>query len=111
MKQGNAAIRRKQVKQIPVFRAWWPPCEFCRYMFLGVWPFFVHKSFYSGAKGLHKSVQLELGKSQKGIPINKHLVILPLFKRCASRYSGLDSFRRRLFAVEQKVFELSAISL
>ena len=76
MKQGNAAIWTKQVKQISVFRAWWPLREFCRSMFLGVWPFFVHKSFYSGAKGLHKLVQLELGKSQKGRPTNKLLAIL-----------------------------------
>ena len=73
-------------------------------MFLEVWPFFCSSKFYSGAKTLHKSVQLELGKSQKGRPINKLLVILPLFKRCASRYSGLNSFHRRLFAVEQRVF-------
>ena len=31
-------------------------------MFLGVWPFFVQKSFNSGAKGIRKWVQLELGK-------------------------------------------------
>ena len=70
-------------------------------MFLGVWPFFlsVHKIF-SGAKGLHKSVKLELRKMQKGRPIIKLLVILPLFKRCASRSSGLNSFHTRLFAVE-----------
>ena len=41
MKQGNAAIQRKQVKQISVFRGWRPLCEFSRYMFLGVWPFFL----------------------------------------------------------------------
>ena len=71
MKQGNAAIRRKQVKQISVFRAWWPLREFSRYIFLEVWPFFGHKSFNSGAKGIHKWVQLELGKSKKGRPIVK----------------------------------------
>ena len=97
MKQGNAAIRRKQVKQISVFRTWWPLLKFSRYMFLGVWPFFLYKVFYSGSTGLHKSVQLELGKSKKG----KFLVIFPLFKRCASRYSGLNSVRRRLLAVER----------
>ena len=32
MKQGNAEIRRKQVKQISVFRAWWPLREFSRYV-------------------------------------------------------------------------------
>ena len=101
MKQENAEIWRKQVKQISVFRAWWPLREISRYMFLGVWPFFVHKSFNSGAKGMHKWVQLELGKSKKGRPIIKLLVILPLFRRCASRYSGLNSFHRRLFAVER----------
>ena len=31
-------------------------------MFLGVWPFFVQKYFNSGAKGIRKWVQLELGK-------------------------------------------------
>ena len=71
-------------------------------MFLGVWSFFfVHKSFYSRAKGLHKSLVLELGKSKKDRPIIKLLIISPLFKRCALRYSGLNSFHRRLFAVEQ----------
>jgi len=34
-------------------------------MFLGVWPLFVQKSFNSGAKGIRKWVQLELGKSKK----------------------------------------------
>ena len=71
-------------------------------MFLGVWPFFVQKSFNSGAKDIR--VQLELGKSKKGRPITKLLVILPLFRRCASRYSGLNSFHRRLFAVERSFF-------
>ena len=66
--------------------------------------FFVHKSFYSRAKGLHKSLLLELGKTKKSIPIIKLLVTLPLFKRCALRYSGLNSFHRRLFAVEQSFF-------
>ena len=64
--------------------------------------FFVQKSFYSGAKGLHKSLLLELGKSKKGRPIIKLLVILPLFKRCASRYRG--RFHRRLFAVNWTEF-------
>ena len=72
------------MNQISVFRAWWPLREFSRSKFLGVGPFFfVHKSFNSGAKGIHKWVQL------------------PLFRRCASRYSGLNSFHRRLFAVER----------
>ena len=104
MKQGNAAIRKKQVRQISVFRAWWPLCQFSTYMFLGVWPSFVYKSFNSGAKGRHKWVLLELGKCKKGRPIINLLVILPLFQRCASRYSGLNSFHMRLFAVEQSFF-------
>ena len=74
-------------------------------MFLGVLPFFesVH-TIFSGAKGLHKSVKSELKKRQKGRPIIKLLIILPLFKRCASRYSGLNSFHKPLFAVEHRVF-------
>ena len=38
------------------------------------------------------------------ISLQHILVILPLFKRCASRYSELNSFHGRLFAVEQRVF-------
>ena len=29
------------MKQISVFRGWWPLCKFSRYMFLGVRPFFL----------------------------------------------------------------------
>ena len=93
-------MQRKQVKQISVFRAWWPLREFSRHVSWSM-AFFVQKSFNSGAKGIRKWVQLELGKSKKGTPIIKLLVILPLFRRCASRYSGLNSFHRRLFAVER----------
>ena len=103
MKQGNAAIQTKQVKQISVFRAWWPLRQFSRYVSWSM-AFFVYKSFNSGAQGRHKWVLLELGKCKKGRLIINLLVILPLFKRCASRYSRLNSFHRPLFAVEQRVF-------
>ena len=73
MKQRNAAIRTKQVKQISDSG---PLHEFSRYMFLGSWPFFVRKSFNSEAKGIHKWVQLELGKSKKGRPIINHFTII-----------------------------------
>ena len=48
--------------------------------------------------------EIVIGKRQKGRPIIELLVILPLFKRCTSRYSGFGSFHRHLLAVEQGVF-------
>ena len=103
MKQGNAAIRRKQVKQISVFRGRWPLCEFSRSVFLGVWPFlflFIKVSTHE-PKVYTNRCYWNCEKIKKGIPIIKLLVISPLFKRCALRYSGLNSFHGRLFAVEQ----------
>ena len=69
MKQGNPEIRRKQVKQISVSQLGGRSASFLD-MFLGVWPLVVQKSFNSGAKGIRKWVQLELGKSKKGRPID-----------------------------------------
>ena len=48
-------------------------------------------------------MKLELRKRPKGGPIEV-LVILPVFQRCPSRRSGLDSFHRRLLAVEERIF-------
>ena len=48
--------------------------------------------------------EIRIGKKAERKIIIKLLVILPSFKRCTSRYSGLDSFLRRLLAVEEGVF-------
>ena len=65
-----------------------------------------HKIFQFGGKRSQNSVKLELRKRQSGRPIVELLVILSLFKRCASRYSGLNSFHIRLLAVEQRIYWL-----
>ena len=48
--------------------------------------------------------EIRIGKKAERKFIIELLVILPSFKPCTSRYSGLDSFHRRLLAVEEGVF-------